>query len=152
MKITGSTVYSVYCGVNSASEITTLQSTFVEKHMDQNFKIIRSQAYVCMLNGTDGIFTFKPIELLRHFYIRHAWSKYKLIMLSNLRPLKSCVVVSSTTWAITSHLNLRLICLLTKYIPFSPSCIQQFNPLKSEFTIVNFIHYKSRIAVAILDL
>ena len=27
-----------------------------------------------------------------------------------------------------------------------------FNPLKSEFTIVIFIHYKPRIAVAILDL
>ena len=26
------------------------------------------------------------------------------------------------------------------------------NPLKPEFTIVIFIHYKSRIAVAILDL
>ena len=26
------------------------------------------------------------------------------------------------------------------------------NPFKSEFTIVIFIHYKSRIAVAILDL
>ena len=25
------------------------------------------------------------------------------------------------------------------------------NPFKPEFTIVNFIHYKSRIAVAILD-
>ena len=27
-----------------------------------------------------------------------------------------------------------------------------FNPLKPEFTIVIFIHYKPRIAVAILDL
>ena len=27
-----------------------------------------------------------------------------------------------------------------------------FNPFKSEFTIVIFIHYKPRIAVAILDL
>ena len=30
--------------------------------------------------------------------------------------------------------------------------IQRFNPFKPEFTIVIFIHYKSRIAVAILDL
>ena len=30
--------------------------------------------------------------------------------------------------------------------------IQHFNPLKPEFTIVIFIHYKPRIAVAILDL
>ena len=28
----------------------------------------------------------------------------------------------------------------------------QFNPFKPEFTIVILIHYKSRIAVAILDL
>ena len=27
-----------------------------------------------------------------------------------------------------------------------------FNPFKSEFTIVIFIHYKPRVAVAILDL
>ena len=30
--------------------------------------------------------------------------------------------------------------------------ILMFNPFKPEFTIVIFIHYKSRIAVAILDL
>ena len=30
--------------------------------------------------------------------------------------------------------------------------IFMFNPLKPEFTIVIFIHYKPRIAVAILDL
>ena len=30
--------------------------------------------------------------------------------------------------------------------------IQRFNPFKPEFTIVIFIHYKPRIAVAILDL
>ena len=30
--------------------------------------------------------------------------------------------------------------------------IQRFNPYKPEFTIVIFIHYKPRIAVAILDL
>ena len=29
---------------------------------------------------------------------------------------------------------------------------QRFNPFEPEFTIVVFIHYKSRIAVAILDL
>ena len=29
---------------------------------------------------------------------------------------------------------------------------QHFNPFKPEFTIVIFIHYKPRIAVAILDL
>ena len=29
---------------------------------------------------------------------------------------------------------------------------EQLNPLKPEFTIVIFIHYKPRIAVAILDL
>ena len=29
---------------------------------------------------------------------------------------------------------------------------QRFNPFKLEFTIVIFIHYKSRIAVAVLDL
>ena len=29
---------------------------------------------------------------------------------------------------------------------------QRFNPFKAEFTIVIFIHYKPRIAVAILDL
>ena len=29
---------------------------------------------------------------------------------------------------------------------------QSFNPFKPEFTIVIFIHYKPRIAVAILDL
>ena len=29
---------------------------------------------------------------------------------------------------------------------------QRFNPFKPEFTIVIFIHYKPRIAVAILDL
>ena len=29
---------------------------------------------------------------------------------------------------------------------------QRFNPFKPDFTIVIFIHYKSRIAVAILDL
>ena len=29
---------------------------------------------------------------------------------------------------------------------------QRFNPLKPKFTIVIFIHYKPRIAVAILDL
>ena len=29
--------------------------------------------------------------------------------------------------------------------------IQRFNPFKPEFTIVIFIHYKPRIAVAILD-
>ena len=29
---------------------------------------------------------------------------------------------------------------------------QRFNPLKPEFTIVIFIHYKPRIAVAILEL
>ena len=28
----------------------------------------------------------------------------------------------------------------------------QFNPFKPEFTIVIFIHYKPRIAVAILDM
>ena len=31
-------------------------------------------------------------------------------------------------------------------------CIKAFNPFKPEFTIVIFIHYKPRIAVAILDL
>ena len=30
--------------------------------------------------------------------------------------------------------------------------IQHFNPFKPDFTIVIFIHYKPRIAVAILDL
>ena len=30
--------------------------------------------------------------------------------------------------------------------------MQRFNPFKTEFTIVIFIHYKPRIAVAILDL
>ena len=30
--------------------------------------------------------------------------------------------------------------------------IQRFNPFKPEFTIVTFIYYKLRIAVAILDL
>ena len=30
--------------------------------------------------------------------------------------------------------------------------IQSFNPFKPEFTIVIFIHYKPRIAAAILDL
>ena len=30
--------------------------------------------------------------------------------------------------------------------------VPQLNPFKSEFTIVTFIHYKPRIAVAILDL
>ena len=30
--------------------------------------------------------------------------------------------------------------------------MQRFNPFKPEFTIVTFIHYKSWIAVAILDL
>ena len=30
--------------------------------------------------------------------------------------------------------------------------IQRFNPLKPEFTVVIFIHYKPWIAVAILDL
>ena len=30
--------------------------------------------------------------------------------------------------------------------------ISKFNPFRSEFTIVIFIHYKPRIAVAILDL
>ena len=30
--------------------------------------------------------------------------------------------------------------------------IERFNPLKLEFTIVIFIHYKPRIAVSILDL
>ena len=30
--------------------------------------------------------------------------------------------------------------------------ILRFNPFKPEFTIVIFIHYKPRIAVAILDL
>ena len=30
--------------------------------------------------------------------------------------------------------------------------IQRFTPFKPEFTIVIFIHYKPRIAVAILDL
>ena len=30
--------------------------------------------------------------------------------------------------------------------------LRQFNPFKSEFAIVIFIHDKSRIAVAILDL
>ena len=30
--------------------------------------------------------------------------------------------------------------------------IQRFNPFKPEFIIVIFIHYKPRIAVAILDL
>ena len=30
--------------------------------------------------------------------------------------------------------------------------IQRFNPFNPEFTIVIFIHYKPRIAVAILDL
>ena len=29
---------------------------------------------------------------------------------------------------------------------------QRFNPFKPEFTVVIFIHYKPRIAVAILDL
>ena len=31
-------------------------------------------------------------------------------------------------------------------------CMPCFNPFKPEFTIVIFIHYKPRIAVAILDL
>ena len=30
--------------------------------------------------------------------------------------------------------------------------IERFNPFKPEFSIVIFIHYKPRIAVAILDL
>ena len=35
---------------------------------------------------------------------------------------------------------------------FYTKIIQRFNPLKPEFTILIFIHYKPRIAVAILDL
>ena len=31
-------------------------------------------------------------------------------------------------------------------------CVVRVNPFKPEFTIVIFIHYKARIAVAILDL
>ena len=33
-----------------------------------------------------------------------------------------------------------------------PIGVSYFNPFKPEFTIVIFIHYKPRIAVAILDL
>ena len=35
---------------------------------------------------------------------------------------------------------------------YSLSSLLTINPLKPEFAIVIFIHYKSRIAVAILDL
>ena len=42
---------------------------------------------------------------------------------------------------------------LTKiYMMIYRKIIQRFNPLKPEFTIVIFIHYKPRIAVAIVDL
>ena len=34
----------------------------------------------------------------------------------------------------------------------STKIIQRFNPFRPEFTIVIFIHYKPRIAAAILDL
>ena len=34
----------------------------------------------------------------------------------------------------------------------STKIFQRFNPFKPEFTIVIFIHYKPRIAIAILDL
>ena len=39
-------------------------------------------------------------------------------------------------------------CVLIKYIP----SLGYLNPFKPEFTIIIFIHYKPRIAVAILDL
>ena len=39
-----------------------------------------------------------------------------------------------------------------EYIYINPGHQSGFNPFKPEFTIVIFIHYKPRIAVAILDL
>ena len=42
---------------------------------------------------------------------------------------------------------------LSLIIPYTGiACSEGINPFKPEFTIVIFIHYKSRIAVAILDL
>ena len=45
-----------------------------------------------------------------------------------------------------------VICYLKKRIIQCINATILFNPLEPEFTIVIFIHYKPRIAVAILDL
>ena len=89
---------------------------------------------VCEIYSVDEIIYFGRI--FRHFELDIALSTSRTM--STIRPQSATIVVFHLF-----YLPIKSQLIATKYV---------INPFNPEFTIVIFIHYKPRIAVAILDL
>ena len=94
------------------------------------------------------------------------WNEYRLHIVSLPRPTASSGWKFSFLFSLSPNIC-KYLCLSTHFVPDNRALIDlwnvlkttivtlsrlRVNPLKPEFNIVTFIHYKPRISTAILDL